>query len=106
MYKILSGYRKIYVMRNEQRVEVTVGDEITQEEFATLLSESNVDCINLINNTTVTFRAGGVVSDDTEQVVETPAIASVPDTVVPEAPATDAGRVPTDLPVGSNDTKA
>jgi hypothetical protein len=95
MYKISQIYGPGYIKRNNEIVAINRGDEITETEFQTIVSETDVECVDESTNQVIKFIAS--------QVVYT-TVTGVP--ALENTPATDAGRVPTDLPVGSKNAKA
>lgn len=96
MYKIFSNYRRVYVTRNDQVTEVANGEMISAEEFATMSSEGNVECVDQDTNTLVVYTAGNV-----------PVVAAAPAPVQTDnTPAPDAGLVPAAVDSGKKSSKA
>jgi len=98
MLRINTISRPVFFMRDGKIMETNnTGEHITTEEFASLSCEMEVICVDDITGDRYVYTPKPVVFTTT---VEVP-VASTEST-----PATDAGRVPTDLPVGSKSTKA
>lgn len=98
MLKIFSNYRRVYIMRNEQQVEVTSGDEITEDEFSTIVCEGDVVCIYSNTGVVLTYTAGTLsVPVEIQQTVEP---------TQQTAPATNAGVVPVSVDARSTPPKA
>jgi len=95
MYKISQIYGPGYIKRNNEIVVINHGDEITEAEFQTIVSETDVECIDESTNQVIKFIA--------TQVMHT-TITGVP--ALENIPATDAGVVPTAVDTGSQSSKA
>jgi hypothetical protein len=98
MLKIFSNYCRVYITRDGRTVEVTNGNEITQDEFATMVCDGDVECFNEITGELVKF-----VAESTPVTVVTDI---TPAPVAQSTPATDAGIVPTPVDTGSKNSKA
>jgi hypothetical protein len=98
MIKIFSNYRRVYVTRDGQTVEVTCGDEITADEFATMVCEGDVECVHQITGDLIKF-----IANETAPAVVTD---TTPAPVAQRTPAPDAGLVPVPVDTGSKNTKA
>jgi len=97
MLKINTISRPVFFVRDGKTVETNAtGEQITQQEFATLQSDGEVVCVDENTGQCYIYIPGKPVVYAT----------AVEDIVTSETPAPDAGRVPTDLPVGSKSTKA
>jgi hypothetical protein len=98
MIKIFSNYRRVYITRDGQTIEVTCGDEITTDEFATMVCEGDVECVHQITGDLIKFTA----NEATPAVVADTTLAPVAQTT----PAEDAGLVPVPMAAGSKNIKA
>jgi len=98
MLKIFSNYRRAYITRNGQTVEVTSGNEITQDEFATMVCDGDVECLDQTTDTLVKFVA------NTAPVVAVTNTNLTP--VAQRTPAPDAGLVPVPVDARSKNAKA
>ena len=99
MLRIFTISRPVFFVRDGKTIQINNnGDYITQEEFATLQSEMEVICVNETTGERFVYTPG-------EPIVY---VTAVEETVAEteNTPATDAGRVPADLPVGSKSAKA
>jgi hypothetical protein len=98
MLRINTISRPVFFMRDDKIMETNnTGEHITTEEFATLSCEMEVICVDDITGDRYIYTPKPVVY-----------ITAVESQALPtkNTPATDAGRVPTDLPVGSKSAKA
>lgn len=93
MYKIYQNYGPVYAKRNNQVIEIKRNDEITEEELATVFSDYDVEFVDEATKTVIKFTAN------------TMQLTTIQTGTVSELPATNAGRVPTDLPIGNKSTK-
>jgi Flp pilus assembly protein TadG len=101
MLKINTISRPVFFVRDNKTIETNnTGEYITEAEFATLVSDGEVICVDETTGQRFTYTPGAPVVYTTapEPVVE-PVVEST-------TPATDAGRVPSDISTGSEKTKA
>lgn len=98
MLNIFSNYRRVYITRDGQVTEVTSGSEITQQEFATMVCEGDVECLDQVTGSLVKFTANSFAPTVAADTTSAP--------IAQSTPAPDAGLVPAVVEAGSKNSKA
>jgi len=95
MYRIRANSRAVFITRNNNVIELTNTDVFTAEEFKTIVSETEVVCID--EDTGILY----TVYPDQVSPATAPATPAIKET-----PATDAGLVTQSVSAGSKSSKA
>jgi hypothetical protein len=98
MYRIRANSRAVFITRDNNVIELTSADVFTPDEFKTLVSETEVVCVD--EDTGILYTVSPTPTTTTTELAAP--------VIVPKEtpPATDAGLVPQSVPAGSKTSKA